>query len=295
MVNQLERKRTMKNAMLIGLLMCFAVVAGALPRQAFQTQWVVANASAPAGDGWFDPTPWTLYLDSEQTNATQMLDVSGNSHNASNMPDVATGPTRAIRSTNSLGRIEHINIYDSLNDYFLLGDHDDFTFVAGQPFTWSAWVIRTETGNRCIFGKVASSSRAEYGFFAVTMNMVARLFNNGGQTSYVTMTVSNAITDSKWVHIAFTSDGYTDRKFYTNGLQATFTTVTNGTFTGMANTPDPLFLGRYVSAAPYLWDGGLDECGMARVELTSNEVYNLYWNTAPETNIASGTGNIRIR
>ena len=123
--------------------MCFAVVAGALPRQAFQTQWVVANAGGAAPLGWTDPTTYEWLLEMETTNTTQTLDTgsyAGGPYNASNYPSVAAGPSWTILGTNQYGRIEHGYLFDGADDRFY--SETNFSGAIGNDTngTVSFWV-----------------------------------------------------------------------------------------------------------------------------------------------------------
>jgi len=109
-----------------------------------------------------------------------------------------------------------------------------------QKFTISFWTKRTTTGATHIFFDVGTSTSADTGSFACSINSSDKLFVGGGATSF--RQTNRLFRDtSAWYHIVIavdSTDGTADNriKIYVNGVQETSFT-TNNAMSQNLNTP----------------------------------------------------------
>ena len=109
-----------------------------------------------------------------------------------------------------------------------------------QKFTISFWTKRTTTGSTHIFFDVGTSTSADTGSFACSINSSDKLFVGGGATSF--RQTNRLFRDtSAWYHIVIavdSTDGTADNriKIYVNGVQETSFT-TNNAMSQNLNTP----------------------------------------------------------
>ena len=109
-----------------------------------------------------------------------------------------------------------------------------------QKFTISFWTKRTTTGSTHIFFDAGTSTSADTGSFACSINSSDKLFVGGGATSF--RQTNRLFRDtSAWYHIVIavdSTDGTADNriKIYVNGVQETSFT-TNNAMSQNLNTP----------------------------------------------------------
>lgn len=98
---------------------------------------------------------------------------------------------------------------------------------------------------------------------------------------YCDVTMTTALYQAQWVHIAFTYDGSSTTggmKMYRNGVLAPSSPSSAGTFTGMTAGPRPLSVGSY-DGARFL-NGSLDDVRIYTRNLSAAEVYAFYVQSA---------------
>ena len=165
--------------------------------------------------------------------------------------------------------------FDGINDYI---NTDSITL--GNTFTFSFWVeARGFQANPVPLGSANYFSSGFNGNFIIRIrsNQFLLASYNGNSTAtqeLITATPSPSISIDEWYHIVLTNDG-TTAVFYLDGLPLTTTGVNTKALVDLTNG---FIIGdgdqRAVGNDP--WSGYLDEVAVFNVELTAQEVQDIY-------------------
>ena len=251
-----------------------------------------------------------LRLDFDETNATQVLDLSGLGNHASNMPTVGTGPTRMILFTNTEGRTKAAYDLPGGTPYFLLGDPDSLSFGDGyndQPFTICYWMAKNSWTNGTPGMMVIAKGNNTAGSFEYWDGYTEAL--GGKQQNYYVHsragdTVVRAVKASGaydvnpdyvsnwtfWALSYYPTNSATSAtnimRIYIGTLkileQKTDTIYDNGTspsYVAMTNTTCPFYIGCYKPGA-YLFEGKIGFMAAWKgTNLGTAELSNVWQNT----------------
>lgn len=292
-------------ARIIGLLMCLTVVASALPRQAFLSQRKAANAVSMPGGSWTDTNAPIALWEFQETSLTQVLDTSqyasgyGNAHHASNMPSVASGPTRFLAATNSEGRLQYAYTLDHVDDGWIVPDSDDFWLSSGfqddDPFTigmmlsLADWTSPTNTMYLISKRDSAGNTNGEWEvlFFASpTRQIRARIYDANTAQYLGKRTLTDALTPYNgdiiylfWTYNAVRNN--TGLKFWVASesgvVELSSSDWSSGSYNNMQNTDARVRIGRiYDGLAPS--KGDFYEVGIWGKVLATNVMAELFNN-----------------
>jgi len=170
----------------------------------------------------------------------------------------AAAPTY-VDATNGLS-------FDGTADFAAVGTANDH-FNGLATATIACWAKRDATGTR--YSMTPSNSTAGIGFQILTSG--ARGILRDVVTGIETMNTGT------WYHHVLTFDnGATpDARLYVDGIYVQSVSIASGTLT----VSGKYLLGAYTPASTF-YDGNLDDVGGWTSVLTSNEVFNLYVDTA---------------
>lgn len=152
----------------------------------------------------FAPGVNTQFNFNEGTGTTA-ADLSGNNHNATlvNSPVWTTGKYGQAIS------------FDGSNDYVNIPDHNDYTLIPGQNYTWSAWVRNTNFNQwGTVWCQTLDASNYFYFYAHSTTDEEAGPVTNGisvywtsGSNKLVVHSNNNVLTTGTWSYITITYDG----------------------------------------------------------------------------------------
>ena len=152
------------------------------------------------------------------------------------------------------------------------------------PFTISGWINMTDATNFTIASKYASGSVSEW-FFAVNNTDNLRFFLNTSSGNNVSVLSDTALTsyEGQWIHVAATYAGAgpnsdvafsaADATLYVNGALVPSSKLETGTYAGMSNTTQPVYLGRFGSVYS---DGAIKQVTIHNRELSATEIETLF-------------------
>ena len=193
----------------------------------------------------------------------------------------------ATGMTYSSGKINNAADFDGTDGYITIADNNVFSFTDGagadEAFTITFWYYMASadedielitkdgwTATTREWG-IARGSSAWY-FFCSEINGTDRIAQNITQT----------ITTSTWVHLAFTYDGleaHGGMNIYQDGSALTQNGSETGTYTGMSNGTTPVVFGAFQGDLPdtfYSYIGSLDELKIFNRELSASVVSDLF-------------------
>ena len=191
-----------------------------------------------------------LSLDASDKNSyvsgsTRWFDLSGNNNSGS----LVNGPTF---NTGSGGNI----VFDGVDDYVNCGNNSTLSFTQGGgvdvPFSINLWVYPTSYGlgasqYSILIGKsqFISGWTREFSTSITSTAVGFTLFVN--DFNYIGINGTTPLSLNTWSNVCFTYDGsktLSGLKLYINSNPQTTTTISAGTYTGMANTGINVNIGR---------------------------------------------------
>lgn len=181
------------------------------------------------------------------------------------------------RANATQGKIGQGLRFNGTTDYINIGA-GKYAFTNTTPFSGSAWIKTTSTGNLTIMSNINLASSA--GWYAQISSGGLRYFmTNSGLTSTINLLGPTAINDGKWHHITFTNDGSHTAagiKLYVDGRSESPTVFSNsdpGALTDYA-----LKVGVYdLVGTPFaFFSGSLDDVRVYNRVLSAKEVQSLY-------------------
>lgn len=206
------------------------------------------------------------------------------------------GPTN-IQISVTGGETNKAYRLDNIDDYFVLGDKDWYTFSNNMPFTISCWINLDLTNEvNYIASKHDTSSsplKQEWRLvFAPGVYGVVGFLVNKGQTSLGE--IGRGSGDGNWLtgvwyHVAMTYDGgtnYSAIKIWRNAIQVDNTNFGAGNFVVMSNSTADTRIG-YLDggSGDSLFDGVMDDMLWYSTNLTAGQITNHYNNTHPTNKI----------
>jgi PKD repeat protein len=181
------------------------------------------------------------------------------------------------------GKVGTAYNFNGINNYIEIPDDDSLSFGDGtvdSPFSISAWVyMRNKVHRQRFVAKIDSMNPADgeyllstdgngkFGFFLADRSK--------GAYPFIGKRWSQPPLKDTWYHLVATYDGsggYLGIKLYVDGVRRDDINDSR-TYIAMENTLKPLCIGKYGSE--YL-DGMMDEVAIFNVELTTDEISNLY-------------------
>ena len=245
--------------------------------------------------------------EADKTNIRSTLSVPASgegltpANNLSDLSNVATARTNL--EVNSIDEDAQANAlkttapalyFNGSSSYVQVADDAKLSFTDGTddlPFSISVWLKFDDSViSRGIVTKYGGSSAVQE--WALTTGSTGKLelyVKDTSGNSERTVS-SDALTDyiGEWIHIAasyagagpsaasgnaFTSaaDGI---KLYINGSEITTTESSSGTYTGMSNTTQPIWIGRSFSST-FSFEGSIRDAKIFNKELTADEVAQL--------------------
>lgn len=191
--------------------------------------------------------------------------------------------TQTVGITSALAQVNNVYsmAFDGTNDYIDLGDSDDLSFGNGStdsPFSISAWVNMTDATNFITIAKDATGGR-EYVIRTLSDDKLYFYLLDSSSNGYIGR-ISPAVTSNQgnWIHTVYTYNGNSSSsgiKIYLNGSSVDNVDYQGGSYTAMENTNTALNIGRQERGLNYT-SGLIDEVAIFNVELTAQEVQNIY-------------------
>jgi len=245
--------------------------------------WILryTSSGAPALP---DPFAWWK-MTATGTNATQILDFSGNGNNASNNPTVATGP--ALVTTNGV-----FYRFDGSDDKFSVNNATGFN--TPTCFTVTAWAYMTaepnSAGNRVlyyhstkndailqlIFTAKSGASHPIPQFRTKSVLMFGRIT---APASCIWLASKTSPSINAWQFMTVVWDGgfaSNSASYYLNGVKDTGFTTNQGSFVGITGIVANLTIGNNSLGNGSQFQGGIDDPRWYTNALTSNQIYQLY-------------------
>lgn len=208
---------------------------------------------------------WRMGYD--DTNATQILDISGNSRHASNMPSVATGPTRIMKD----------GTYYYFNGGSGVFDAGDIFTNLTQTFAVSVWMQFMNQGSYCyVYGTYNGGAHANtyLGFSSGGAEVVGVLEQSDG-TTFITANLpalpsAVSVAYPNWCHVVLAGDG-ASIKLYSNAV-----VIASNTYNGTLKTIPgyPFYIGGLYSSAK-IFSGNLADVRVF-TNLSPVQITNLY-------------------
>lgn len=230
--------------------------------------------------------------------ARTSLDVPSTSETvlvANNLSDVTAATARTNLSVNSKDEDAQANAtkttapalyFDGAASVVTVADDDKFSFTDGTddlPFSISGWVKMGDATNFCIASKFLTGTGTEFIFRFNDSDKLA-LIAYSDASNYWEFTADNASTskEGEWVHVAVSYAGAgpnSDVAFsaatatlYINGETIASSNTQTGTYAGISNTAQPLWIGRYQFTYS---EGSIRDVKIFNRELTASEVAEL--------------------
>jgi hypothetical protein len=216
------------------------------------------------------------------TNATQVLDSGpAATYHASNMPNVATGPS--LFTTNS----QTYYLCDGTGTYFWVNDAAALTPTALTITAWvslhayRAGVIQT------IVAKLGNSGRYEYTFCVYPSDDSVVANRNRLTLGVLTLTASKyhycfsgqMLPTQEILFVACTWSGNGTNAFlYTNGMACAMTALGAGGFSVLSDGSAPLTIGKSSNSSAQPWDGLISDVRLYNTALSATQITNLYAN-----------------
>jgi hypothetical protein len=186
--------------------------------------------------------------------------------------------------------------FDGVDDYILIGDVLDSTFVGSSAkFTISSWInLNNLEGNENIIGKSADSTFSENQRQFFLRHMDGKIdfgwYGSLDTSSYRVYRTDNNISSNNWEYILVTFDASknlgNEVEIYINGIRQNISVAFSaGTPSSIQNGTAPLAIGAIVNSAENdyknTFDGIIEEVTIWDKALTNFEVENLYESKKP--------------
>lgn len=170
--------------------------------------------------------------------------------------------------------------YDFLgtNEYVEIPDDDDFSFVGAttdNPFSISVWVYIDDATNFRMASKDNGSSAREWIFITDSADKLKLLLKTGA--NFIGRRYDTGLTSyqGEWIHIIGTYDGSETSvgiKIYLNGIRIDDINEQSGSYSGMINTSQPVYIGQY--GGPYA-NGKMHDFRIHSKELSKAEIWEV--------------------
>jgi hypothetical protein len=173
--------------------------------------------------------------------------------------------------------------YDFLgtNEYVDCGDHDDFSFVGAttdEPFSVSAWIYMDDATSFDIVSKDNIGVQREYVFVSNGSDLLSFIvFTDSSNYIGRRYNTSMASYQGEWIFVAGTYSGsetIAGIKVYINGIRVDDLDATLGTYTGMVNSTQSVFIGNRTS---FYADGKMHDVRVHSKELSKKEIWEVMY------------------
>ncbi len=198
-----------------------------------------------------------------------------------------------LAENNAIG--DYVFDFDSASsDYIDCGN----AFTETGAFTVSAWINTTATASSSVafkngvfqFGKDTwyNNGTGNAPYLSITdSNGLNKTFRNGVAASGTTVTTGTVIDlkDGNWHNIAFTYDGVSQGKYYSDGVVSYTYDITDVSWAGtLASNSNDLLIGKHT--APN-WTGEISNAQIWDTPLSSTEIETLYNYGSPIRTLAN--------
>jgi len=176
--------------------------------------------------------------------------------------------------------------FDGTDDFIEVPDNDALSFgdrTTDSPFSISAWIDMDSADTFQVFGKGAlgAPDTGEYQFYTGSggnLGVPFLVLLDADENNYI-FGRGAALSAGAWVHLVATYDGGGTESgiaIYTNGVDATGTPGSVGSYTAMHNTTDPVTIGQRTLFSAVYANGAIDDARIYNRELTAAEVQAIY-------------------
>jgi len=170
--------------------------------------------------------------------------------------------------------------FDGTGDYVNLGDKDVFSFLNDSPFSLSVWINTNDiTKTQGILGKWNDgSSQREWILYIAGSVLYIQCYKIDRSSVLIGKYISLTGYQNVWLHIVVTYNGNgTGEGFaiYFNGQDIGGTAQNAGTWVGMTNGTEPLYIGAYDNGANN-FTGQIDHVMISNRAWSASEVALLY-------------------
>lgn len=169
----------------------------------------------------------------------------------------------------------------SATEYMTAGSDSSLSFTDGNdlPFSINIWVNMTDASTARLFSKI-SNPLWEYLLTTTGTDFLQLFIYESDGVNRIGQRTDAAITflEGKYMMLTATYDGSeTDGgiKLYMNGTLLPSSASNNGVYTGMSETAAVVNIGRYQPGPDY-YDGDMDHIMVFDIELTTDQINNLY-------------------
>ena len=275
-----------------------------ITRDNFRTDTAAAFVAAPGTYNLAPLSGGAVPIDKGGTAATTAagartsLDVPSNSEAvlvANNLSDVTAATARTNLSVNSVDEVAEATgtklvgpalYFDGSNDYVEVADDAKLSFTDGTddlPFSVSAWVKMDDATNFTIASKFYTATGREWIFrFYDTDKLALLLYTDATNAWEFVADVASTAYEGQWIHAAVCFGGAgpnssnafsaATASLYINGQLVASTDTQSGTYAGMSDTAQPLWIGRYENTYT---KGHIKDVKIFNRELTASEVAEL--------------------
>lgn len=183
-------------------------------------------------------------------------------------------------------KLDGLTLYFSTDDYIEIADDAKLSFVSATddlPMSLSAWIKPDSLSSFPILSKYGNSGSMEWIFQVYGSGYVRLYLCNSSDGVHAAVSTTATLTLGEWVHVCATYGGSgpngatafasadSEMNIYINGkLQVTNSDIT--AYTGMINTTQPLYIGRFSSVYA---EGHLRDVQIFNKKLSASEVAQL--------------------
>jgi hypothetical protein len=221
-----------------------------------------------------------------------VADVSGNG-NTGYLQFGASGNT-STSSMRVIGKIGQGLKFDGVDDAVVIPDSNTFTFSDGsndKPFSLSLWVNYQgwNTSDSNPFVALINKANSyipfyfEWDFAIGTNGKVGFQLDDTSTSNKIRVDSVETVPKNKWTHLIATYNGSgltSGMKIYINGVLATLTPTTGGTYVTMRNNISPVTIGQELYSGTVTYRGRtvgkMDDIRVYSRALSASEIKQLY-------------------
>ena len=185
--------------------------------------------------------------------------------------------------------LEHsLEFVKASSQYGIVKSNSAFSFPSA--FSIDAWILWDDegTGHQIIQKQSTSAGKWEWIFVISYSGQLGLYIYTNSSSNYISITSVDTIPTGAWTHVMVTHDGgisNTGMTLYINGIAASVTRGSGGSYTGVNGTDQDLWIGR--SNTDYA-DGKRARMGVWSAELDADAALFLAQNPAHDLNTDSG-------
>ena len=176
--------------------------------------------------------------------------------------------------------------FDGVADFVRANDNANLSHgdsSSDSPFSMGAWVNMDDASSFWIISKSDANANAEYVMGMSNLDKFTVALYDSGVTASRTREGSGTETSAEgaWTFYMMTYDGVNANgiTLYKNGALIAMAAGSDASYTAMHDTTAPLYIGRFRIDSSIYADGDIDMPMQYSVELTSNEVFQIFRNT----------------